>query len=163
MSQDQDGLALSVWLRLLKAHGLVLRELRRRLPPRLTLPQFDVLAQLHRHETEGSNGAGLTPGELSGELLVTAGNLTGIVERLVRMGLVSRQRDRADRRALRLRLTARGRRLMRGAIPRHRREVAAMLSALPAADLRRLRGLLGELTRGLECEGGASPHSRAPD
>jgi DNA-binding MarR family transcriptional regulator len=135
--------ATSVWVRLLKAHGLLLREVRRRVPPPLTLPQFDVLAQLHRR------GA-MTPGELTRELLVTAGNLTGIVERLVRMGLVSRHRVPEDGRAVRVRLTARGRQLMARAIPRHRREVAALLSVLPPGELRRLRLLLGTLGEELQ-------------
>ena len=136
-------MATSAWLRLLKAHGLLLRELRRRVPPPLTLPQFDVLAQLHR-------SGPMTPGELTRELLVTAGNLTGIVERLVRMGLVSRHRVPEDGRAVRVRLTPRGRQLMGRAIPRHRRDVASLLGVLPAGDLRRLRLLLGTLSEGLQ-------------
>src|SRR4029079_12233366 len=50
-------LAVSVWVRLLKTHGLVLRELRRRVPDALTLPQFDVLVQLHRRPA-GVNAPG---------------------------------------------------------------------------------------------------------
>jgi DNA-binding MarR family transcriptional regulator len=137
--------ATSVWVRLLKAHGLLLREVRRRVPAPLTLPQFDVLAQLHRRGERG-----MTSGELTRELLVTAGNLTGIVERLVRMGLVSRHRVPEDGRAVRVRLTARGRQLMARAIPRHRREVAALLSVLPPGELRRLRLLLGTLGEELQ-------------
>lgn len=142
-----DGaLALSVWVRLLKAHGLALREVRRRVPEGLTLPQFDVLGQLHRHRE------GMTPGELTRALLVTAGNVTGIVGRLVAMDLVERQPVPGDRRAVRIRLTARGRRLMRHAIPLHRRDVAALLSGVSPADLGRLRGLLGRLGRALEAQ-----------
>lgn len=140
-----DGqLALSVWVRLLKAHGLLLRELRRRVPQQLTLPQFDVLAQLHRRPE------GMTPGELTRELLVTAGNVTGIVARLEAIGLVARHPVPHDRRAVRLRLTARGRRLMLRAIPRHRREVSALLGRVEAPRLESLRDLLGELGRRLE-------------
>ena len=141
---DADSAAaVSAWLRLLKAHGLVLRQLRRRVPDRLTLPQFDVLAQLYRQES-------MTPGDLTRELLVTAGNLTGIVARLVNLGLVSRHRVPEDGRTVRLRLTARGRQVMRRAIPRHRRDVATLFSVLPAPELRRLRLLLGTLSHGLE-------------
>jgi DNA-binding MarR family transcriptional regulator len=140
-----DGqLALSVWVRLLKAHGLMLREVRRRVPVSLTLPQFDVLAQLHRRPD------GMTPGELTRELLVTAGNVTGIVERLVRLGLAERRPVPQDRRAVRVRLTARGRQLMRRIIPRHRRDVAAVLARVPAGDLARLRDLLGDIARRIE-------------
>jgi DNA-binding MarR family transcriptional regulator len=142
---DDGAVAVSVWLRLLKAHGLLLREVRRRVPGPLTLPQFDVLAQLHRH-----GGEGMTPGELTRELLVTAGNLTGIVERLTRMELVSRHSVPGDRRAVRLRLTSKGRRLMRSAIPRHRRQVVSLVSVLPEGELRRLRRLLGDLGHGLQ-------------
>jgi DNA-binding MarR family transcriptional regulator len=140
-----DGqLALSVWVRLLKAHGLMLREVRRRVPLSLTLPQFDVLAQLYRRED------GMTPGELTRELLVTAGNVTGIVERLGRLGLVDRRPVPHDRRAVRVRLTPRGRQLMRRIIPRHRRDVAGLLARVPPDDLARLRDLLGDVARLIE-------------
>jgi DNA-binding MarR family transcriptional regulator len=136
--------ALSVWLRLLKAHGLLLREVRRRVPEDLTLPQFDVMAQLHRR------GEGMTPGELTRELLVTAGNVTVIVDRLVRLGLAKRRPVPEDRRAVRVRLTPRGRRVMRRAIPRHRREVESLMGGVPPEELARLRDLLGRLNRTLE-------------
>jgi len=140
------ALALSVWVRLLKAHGLVLRQVRRRVPEGLTLPQFDVLVQLHRRRE------GMTPGELTRALLVTAGNVTGIVSRLVAMELAERHPVPEDRRAVRVRLTPRGRRLMRRAIPRHRRDVATLLSGISPADLGRLRDLLGHVGRTLERE-----------
>jgi DNA-binding MarR family transcriptional regulator len=147
-----DGqLALSVWLRLLKTHGLILRELRRRVPEDLTLPQFDVLAQLHRHGEEG-----MTPGELTRELLVTAGNVTGIVDRLEGLGLVERRRLPEDRRVVRVRMTNRGRLLMRRAIPRHRKDVLALLSPVPAADLVHLRDLLGIVGQEVEALGTAT-------
>jgi DNA-binding MarR family transcriptional regulator len=139
-----DALAVSVWVRLLKAHGLLLRQVRRRVPEGLTLPQFDVLVQLHRSDE------GMSPGELTRALLVTAGNVTGIVGRLVAMDLAERQPVPEDRRTVRIRLTPRGRRLMRRAIPRHRRDLGALLSAVAPADLARLRELLGRLDRALE-------------
>jgi len=145
LPRGADGrLALSVWVRLLKAHGLMLREVRRRVPVSLTLPQFDVLAQLYRRDE------GMTPGELTRELLVTAGNVTGIVDRLVRLGLAERRPVPHDRRAVRVRLTARGQKLMRRIIPRHRRDVAVLLARVPADELARLRDLLGSLARSLE-------------
>ena len=144
MRGGDNHLALSVWVRLLKAHGLMLREVRRRVPEELTLPQFDVMAQLHRR------AQGMTPGELTRELLVSAGNVTGIVDRLEQLGLVVRRPVAEDRRAVRIRLTARGRRAMRRAIPRHRRDVTRLLSAVPARELTQLRNLLGAVTHVLE-------------
>ena len=139
-----EALAVAAWVRLLKAHGLVLRALRRRPPADLTLPQFDVLAQLARRPQ------GMRSSELTRELLVTAGNVTGLVDRLARLGLVERLAVPGDRRAVRIRLTARGRQTTAKALPRHRREVAHLFAALPERDLATLRELLGRLGDSLE-------------
>lgn len=140
----RETMALSTWLRLLKAHGLVLRSVRRSVPPPLTVPQFDVLAQLARRPD------GMTPGELTRELLVTAGNVTGIVARLRRMGFVTRGRVPEDRRAVRIALTPAGRLAFDRIRPAHRREVARLFEGLEAPELARLRALLGELNRAIE-------------
>lgn len=142
--RNDEKLGLSVWVRLLKAHALILREVRRRVPADLTLPQFDVLAQLARREE------GMTPRELTRELLVSAGNVTGIVDRLAVLGLAERRPVPEDGRAVRVRLTPRGRQLMQSAIPRHRRDVGALLTPVPAAELAQLRDLLGRLNQALE-------------
>ena len=92
----------------------------------------------------------MTAGELTRALLVTAGNVTGLVNRLARMGLVERRRVPEDRRAVRIVLTARARALVRRAIPRHRRDVESLLGGLAPRDLVRLRALLGRLTESLE-------------
>jgi DNA-binding MarR family transcriptional regulator len=113
----------------------------------LTLPQLDVLAQLQRREE------GMTPGELTRELLVTAGNVTGIVDRLVSLQLVQRQPVPEDRRAIRVRLTAKGRRVVASALPRHRQDVARVLAALPPAQLEQLRQVLGRACSALQDAG----------
>jgi DNA-binding MarR family transcriptional regulator len=92
----------------------------------------------------------MTSSALTRALLVTAGNVTGIVGRLSRIGLVERQPVPGDRRAARIRLTARGRQVMQRALPRHGKDVGALLSALPARDLVQLRGVLGRLNQSLE-------------
>jgi DNA-binding MarR family transcriptional regulator len=134
---------VSLWLTLLKAHGLLLRRVRRRVPDDLTLPQFDVLVQLARRD-------GMTPGELTRELLVTAGNVTGIVDRLVRRGLVERRRVQADGRTRSLVLTPRGQGVVKRAIPEHRREIASHMSQIPEQDLRALRDRLRDFVSSLE-------------
>ena len=132
-------LAVSTWLRLLHAYGVVERELRRAVAVHCTFPQFDVLNQLDR------DPGGLTFVELSRRLLVTAGNLTGIVDRLQDERLVRRTVHPDDRRAFRLTLTAKGRRLIRRAQQRHHRALAALLGDVTQHDLRTLRRLLGRL------------------
>ena len=51
---------------------------------------------------------------------------------------------------MRVVLTPLGRRVARRAIPRHRRDVEALLAPLAPRDLARLRRLLGRLSRSLE-------------
>jgi len=132
-------LAVSTWLRLLHGYALIERELRRAVAEHCTFPQFDVLNQLERERD------GLTFVELSRRLLVTAGNLTGIVDRLHAEGLVRRAVHPDDRRAFRLTLTAKGRRLVRRAQGRHHRALTALLAEVPGRELRTLRRLLDRL------------------
>lgn len=95
---------LRLWLHLLRATRAVEAELRERLRVQfaMTLPQFDVMAALYREEE------GLRMTELSRRLLVSNGNVTGIVERLVSDGLVARESAADDRRSFLVRLTPKG-------------------------------------------------------
>lgn len=95
---------LRLWLHLLRATRAIEAELRERLRVEfaMTLPQFDVMAALYREEE------GLRMTELSRRLLVSNGNVTGIVERLVSDGLVARESAAADRRSFLVRLTPKG-------------------------------------------------------
>ena len=96
---------VSLWVRLLESHNLMLAEIRRRLADAATLPRFDLLANLERQD-------GQTLAALSRRMLVTAGNLTGLVDRAERDGVVERRADPKDRRVSRVFLTAKGRELI---------------------------------------------------
>ena len=100
---------LRLWLRLFTCKEVVESEVRRRLREQfnLTLPRFDLMAQLDR------TPKGMTLGELSQRMMVSNGNVTGLVDRLVEQGLIDRQPSRTDRRAQIVRLTAEGRRFFR--------------------------------------------------
>jgi len=132
------NLDLSVWVRLLESKNLMLGEIRRRIGDASTLPRFDLLANLLRED-------GQTLAGLSRRMLVTAGNLTGIVDRAARDGVVVRRADPADRRLARVYLTAEGRRLAEELLPAHGALVSELLSGLDAAERRELRRLLGKL------------------
>lgn len=137
--------AASLWIRLAKCYGLVLREVRRaESPAGLTLPQFDCLAQLLRHPE------GITSRRLSEALLVTAGNVTGIVARLRARGLVTRRAHPRDGRAVLLTLTPAGRRLARAEVARHERRLAGVLAGLGSAEQARLSEGLDRLRHALE-------------
>jgi DNA-binding MarR family transcriptional regulator len=109
-----------------------------------TMPQFDVLAQLYR------NGKGLTFVELSRRLLVTSGNLTGIVDRLEAAGYVLRAPDTRDRRVIRVELTSAGRELIAEMAPRHASDVREMMNGLSEPDQVALSRILGTLKDSLQ-------------
>ena len=142
---SRTRLSLRVHLRIASCRNLLMRESRRSVERSgLTLPQFDVLAELAR-----SGHVGFTFGELSRLLLVTAGNLTGIVDRLEADGLVRRAKDPHDRRVVRVVLTAKGRELILRIIPDHARDIHTSLAAVPADELQALNRLLTRLAQTL--------------
>lgn len=99
---------LRLWLQMLKAVRHVESDLRERLRAGydMTLPRFDVLAALQAAPD------GLKMTDLSQQLMVSNGNVTGIVERLVSDGLVERETMESDRRAFLIRMTEKGRAMM---------------------------------------------------
>ncbi|MBI4229816.1 MAG: MarR family transcriptional regulator [Planctomycetes bacterium] len=144
--------AAALWVRLAKCHGLVLRHVQHaqaRIDQATTLPQFDVLAQLSRHPE------GMTAGALSRALLVTAGNVTGIVSRLVARGLVARSLAPSDRRSVVLRLTPAGRRAARAQVARHERALGRILGGMPRRSQVEVARSLDRLRDALEMRKGA--------
>lgn len=155
---DYTKLALRVHLRLASCRNLLMRESRRTVEGYgLTLPQFDALAELGR-----AKRGGFTFGELSRMLLVTSGNLTGIVDRLESEGLARREQGKRDRRVVRIVLTRKGRRLVAQIAPQHARDIQAALSFMPASQLEALNEMLGALRDGLRDRPGKSSAPAAP-
>jgi DNA-binding MarR family transcriptional regulator len=121
--------AVGLWVRLAKCYALVLREVRDAPSDGvLTLAQFDVLAQLLRHPD------GMTAGDLSEALLVTAGNVTGLVDRLEAQELVTKRAARDDARVRIVKLTARGKKLALREVSRHERLLSRVFSGLDPAE-----------------------------
>ena len=104
MTQGNSKHRLQLWLQLLKAQRQIESALRDKLRAEFgsTLPRFDVLSAL-----DGAEG-GLRMSELSAVLKVSNGNVTGIVERLVSDQQVERVPVKGDRRAMRVKLTDKG-------------------------------------------------------
>jgi DNA-binding MarR family transcriptional regulator len=129
---------LKLWIRLLRTTRLAESELREflRVEHHSTLPRFDVMAALHR------SGPQLTMTELSRLLLVSAGNATAVVDRLVRDGLVVRRASDTDRRIVQVALTDEGRRRFAELAADHEARVDALFSGASASDLDALDELL---------------------
>jgi DNA-binding MarR family transcriptional regulator len=141
------SIGVSLWVRLLESHNLMLAEIRRRLAEQCTMARFDLLANLERQD-------GQTLAALSRRMLVTAGNLTGLVDRAERDGFVERRPDPSDRRLSRVFLTSKGRELVQSLIPVHAAHVSELLSSLDATERRELRRLLGKLRESLSARKG---------
>jgi DNA-binding MarR family transcriptional regulator len=131
---------LRLWLRALSFASMVERRVRSRLHVDfdVTLPRFDVMAALY------DAPAGLSMGEISRRLMVSNGNVTGIVERLDRDGLVWRRTNPEDRRSQLVRLTDSGRTTFEGMAEAHEGWISAMLSGLSEEEVEQLKYLLGK-------------------
>ena len=132
---------LRLWVRLLRAARPIEVELRRRLAREfgVTLPKFDVMAALARKQ------AGMTMTEVSRFLMVSNGNVTGLIDRLVAEGLVVRIANAQDRRATFVRLTRKGSRLFAGMAEAHERWIDEILAPFSREQSEALLGLLDDL------------------
>lgn len=136
-----DKLELRVWIRLLTCANLIEQRVRAGLRETfdVTLPRFDVLAQLDRAAD------GLSMGELSNRLMVSNGNVTGLVDRLVDEGLVTRIALPQDRRQSRVKLTPAGKRSFDAMTPQHERWIDDLFAGLSRPEMAQLLELLAKL------------------
>ena len=124
---------LKLWLRLLSLSNQIKRRLSARLRVEfgISMARFDLMAQLER-----ATPLGLSMTELSAQVMVTNGAITGLVDGLVRDGLVQRQSQSGDRRTVIVGLTPLGKRRFLAMARRHEGWVMELFSGVPA-DLKR--------------------------
>lgn len=129
---------LRLWIRLLRASRTIESVLRERLAQQFdtTLPRFDVMAALYR------TPEGMLMSDLSRFLLVSNGNVTGIIDRLAAEGLVKRARRNGDRRTSIVRLTQTGHAAFRRMAAAHQQWVDELLAGVSKADAQRLTSML---------------------
>ena len=137
---DDHKTELRLWLRLLTCTTLIENEVRRRLRDQfdITLPRFDLLAQLDRAPN------GMTLGELSQRMMVSNGNITGLVDRLCEQGLIVRRPSPTDRRVQIVSLTAEGRKFFRAMARDNAEWIGEIFAGLPARDIEALMPLLAK-------------------
>ena len=103
--------------------------------------QWAVLRALHRAEAEGVNTLRLT--DLGDRLLVRPPSVTGVVDRLQRMGLLARSKSAEDQRVKEVRLTPAGRQIIERVLeqlPEQHELVLGELSVSERIELQRLAG-----------------------
>ena len=122
--------------------------------------QFNVLNLLH-----GKPG-GLSQTELSRQLIMHRSNVTGLVDRLEKRGLVLRKDVASDRRAYRVVLSAEGTELLNEILPEYHRGAEAVWDGLPAGEIATLLAALrkaAEKSEGMAAEGaGQAPQMQGP-
>ena len=143
--------ALRLWLRLLTCTQLIETRIRAELRDgfEMTLPRFDLMAQLERAPD------GLKMNELSRRMMVTGGNVTGITDQLVQEDLVERVQVPGDRRAYQVRLTPKGRTHFVVMAQAHEAWVVDAFDALTEREQETLHRLLGKVKQ--------HSHSRTKD
>jgi DNA-binding MarR family transcriptional regulator len=131
---------LRLWLRLFTCKEMIETEVRRRLRDSydVTLPRFDLMAQLERAPK------GMTLGELSQRMMVSNGNVTGLVDRLVEQGLINRRPSPKDGRAQIVSLTAQGRRFFRTMARTNGDWIGEIFAGLSSDDIDALMRLLAK-------------------
>ena len=119
--------ALNAYIKLMRAAESVTARAHSLLPKEITLSQFGVLETLlHRGP--------LCQTELAGKLLKSGGNITLIVDNLEKAGLVTRERDKEDRRFITVSLTPKGRTFITDLFPKVAASIAREFGALSPAE-----------------------------
>jgi len=129
---------LRLWIRLLRASRFIEGVTRERFKVQfnMTLPRFDVMAALYREPD------GMLMSEIARFLIVSNGNVTGIVDRLVVEGFVARSQRNGDRRTSFITLTRRGRAAFAAMATAHEHWINELLSGVSARDAEQLSAKL---------------------
>ncbi len=145
---------LRLWLRALSFTSMVEQRIRSLLHADfdVTLPRFDVMAALY------DAPADLSMGEVSRRLMVSNGNVTGIVERLEREGLVWRRINPDDRRSQLVRLTDSGRTTFEEMAEAHEGWISSMLAGLSEEEVEQLKYLIGKAKQSVINSDGKEEH-----
>ncbi len=110
--------------------------------------QWACLRVLHRAEEEGLSG--LRPVDMGRRLLIRPPSVTGLIERLRRLGYVESNQSSTDLRGKEVHLSNSGRKLVERVLQVHGRQIAAVMSGLDAAGQQQLYVLLQRMADHLE-------------
>jgi MarR family 2-MHQ and catechol resistance regulon transcriptional repressor len=138
----EEILALDGYIKLSRAFETITTRINAHLQDHdLTISQFGVL--------EGLFHLGpMQPGQLAAKILKSSGNLTLVIDNLVKRGLVTRQRRSDDRRCIDVQLTPAGESLIAAIFPGHVVGVVQTMGALTTDEQEHLAALCRKL--GLE-------------
>ena len=113
----------------------------------ITLPQLMVLEIIRKKENPKMT-------DIAGELGVTLGNVTGMIDRLIESGYVGRVDDQNDRRIVRISLTVKGKNITQKAFEQKKRCLAHMFGKISSEDQKTLLKITEKLVDAIKQEGG---------
>jgi MarR family 2-MHQ and catechol resistance regulon transcriptional repressor len=131
--------ALGLWIKLARSFSVFNKRVISQIRSfGLTQAQFSVLECLNHLGP-------LTIGELCTKMLVSGGNMTVVIDNLEKQELVERVPSKEDRRAIQVKLTEKGEKLIEQIFPQHARYIAQMASVLTPQEQEHLSRLLKKL------------------
>ena len=142
----EEERALDVYLKVSRAAESVANRINRNLATvNLTISQFGVLEALYHlgsmHQVD-----------LAGKILKSTGNMTLVIDNLVKRGLVERRRDENDRRYITVHLTPAGLALIENYFPSHVQAIVDELQVLTAEEQEQFASLCKKLGHGKQDE-----------
>ncbi|MDZ4729646.1 MAG: MarR family transcriptional regulator [Xanthomonadales bacterium] len=137
---------LRAWFALLRCFSSIERVLMQHIAQeyKSSLPRYDVLTAL------AMNKSGVTMGDLAVMLMVTKGNITGVVRRLEVDGLVNKVTSKKDRRIQSVTISKPGLRLWNVMDKDYDRIVSKLLAGATDAQIRNLTSALENTIRLIE-------------
>ncbi|WP_051273146.1 MarR family winged helix-turn-helix transcriptional regulator [Desulfotruncus alcoholivorax] len=111
----------------------------------LSQPKFNALMQLRQ-----AGDQGLALSELGERMLVSRANITGLIDRMEKDGLVVREVDRRDRRIFRAKLTTKATNLLEIILPVHVSFTQETMAGLTTDEKELFLTLLQKLKEGME-------------
>lgn len=110
---------------------------------KITLPQMAILEQLQR-------SGELNMSDMARFINVTTAAMTGVITRLVRDGYVARASQPGDRRVIKIKLTAKGEKIMKSVIEQRRQLFKRMFGTLSDREREDYLKILSRIREGLK-------------
>lgn len=128
IGSEEDVLALDVYIKLSRAADAVTMRINAHLADyNLTISQFGVLESIYHLGPLYQN-------QLAQKILKSSGNMTLVIDNLVKRDLVERIRDQKDRRYVAIHLTENGRSLIETIFPKHVQIVVEEMNTLSSSE-----------------------------
>lgn len=139
---SKSSTSLSIWLQIAKISAQIEQDVNGKLRENYgqSLTRFDVLSQFIRTGDDE-----MSVGALSRELIASSGNISRLLDRMEKDGLLRRTHSKTDRRSVYVHITKAGHDLFAAMARDHHEWISQMLKGLPQTRQSQLSELLKEL------------------